>query len=193
VGEKVFVLILIGMEAKICEVEGCSNEVTAKGLCVTHYLRQRRHGSTDRPKFVREKLIEEGKSYCPKCNQTKILDDFIKDKHTAFGVSIYCRDCHRKKGKVRYRKHKDKHIDNRLRHDFGITLIDYNKLLEKQGGGCAICGKKSKESKTMLAVDHNHTTKKVRGILCASCNNGLGRFFDNTEYLAKAIEYLNRA
>lgn len=177
--------------SKNCTVEGCAGKSIAKGLCTTHYLRQRRHGSTDKPKFVREKLIEHGLSYCPKCNQTKPLDNFCKDKYTAFGVSIYCKICDREKGKLRYKNHKDKHINNRLRKKFGITLNEYHDLLKQQNGVCAICGNPPKENKPMLSVDHDHKTKKLRGILCSSCNQGIGLFHDNIEHLANAIKYLS--
>jgi hypothetical protein len=178
------------MKTKICKIEGCNNEVLAKELCNTHYLRQRRHGSTDRPKYVREKLVEQGLSYCPKCNKTKPLDDFNKDVHAAFGIAIYCKKCNRKKGRKRYQTHKNEHKNNQLKNDFGISLNEYNEMLKQQNDKCAICGKSSEENKPMLAVDHDHKTNKVRGLLCSSCNNGLGRFFDNTEYLTNAIKYL---
>jgi len=82
-----------------------------------------------------------------------------------------------------------------LRH-FGISLEDYQNLLETQGYVCAICGKPETiiDNRTKLirrlAVDHCHTTKQVRGLLCMGCNQGLGNFRDNPDYLAKAISYL---
>ena len=76
--------------------------------------------------------------------------------------------------------------DRYLRTEYGITLAQYEKLLEKQIGGCAICGRKEK----CLAVDHDHATARVRGLLCHSCNNGLGRFKDDPKRLRKAANYL---
>lgn len=76
-----------------------------------------------------------------------------------------------------------------------ITLEEYNTLLKKQNGVCAICG--NPEYVTMadgkprnLAVDHNHETGKIRGLLCTNCNKGLGHFKDNIEKLKIAINYL---
>lgn len=86
--------------------------------------------------------------------------------------------------------------NGRLRLEFGITLEDYNRILEKQGGGCAICGatrtgvKEPGKAEHSLYVDHNHETGEVRGILCSRCNFGLGQFQDNPELLMKAVDYL---
>ena len=83
-----------------------------------------------------------------------------------------------------------------LKKEFGITLDEYNGMLENQGGVCAICGNPERTRHNNsdrirnLAVDHCHETGKVRGLLCTSCNQGLGNFRDNPDYLAKAISYL---
>ena len=78
--------------------------------------------------------------------------------------------------------------DYQLKHKFGLALIGYESLLDEQGHVCAICG--NIDPSRGLAVDHNHETKKVRGLLCGSCNNGLGRFKDSAELLDKAAAYL---
>ena len=52
---------------------------------------------------------------------------------------------------------------------------------------CEICGKKDYRS---LCVDHCHKTNKLRGVLCSTCNAGVGQFFDNPDLLIKASEYL---
>lgn len=62
-------------------------------------------------------------------------------------------------------------------------------MFVEQKGVCAICGGPGGPHKS-LAVDHHHGTGSVRGLLCGNCNNGLGRFRDNPEFLAKAITYL---
>jgi uncharacterized protein YciI len=85
----------------------------------------------------------------------------------------------------------------------GITTEKYQEMLEKQGGVCAIC--KRPESGKRLAIDHDHSCcpdlidsharmtcgKCVRGLLCETCNRGLGLFYDSTETLQAAITYLN--
>ena len=64
-------------------------------------------------------------------------------------------------------------------------------MLDEQGGGCAICQKTPEENGRRLAVDHNHTTGDVRGLLCTQCNVGLGNLGDSVERLRSAIRYLN--
>lgn len=85
-----------------------------------------------------------------------------------------------------------------LKRTFNITLEDYKRMLDSQNGVCAIClseeTRKSPNGGTMhLAVDHCHTTGKIRGLLCWNCNTSLGKFKDSTENLARAIEYLKKS
>jgi len=74
-----------------------------------------------------------------------------------------------------------------LKRTYGLSLDDYNVLLDKQGGRCAICGEKP--NKRHLDVDHDHDTKMVRGLLCNCCNFGIGYFKYDLEKMAKAIQY----
>jgi len=81
-----------------------------------------------------------------------------------------------------------------LKAKYGITAEEYDQMLLKQENVCAICGLEAgggRGAESRLAVDHNHETGKVRGLLCNNCNNGLGRFKDNPELLRKAIDYLS--
>jgi len=81
-----------------------------------------------------------------------------------------------------------------FKRKFGITIDDYVIMFKQQNGVCAIC--KQKETFTMkgithsLAVDHNHITGKIRGLLCRSCNQALGHLKDNLDSLRQAIKYL---
>ena len=78
----------------------------------------------------------------------------------------------------------------RLRQ-YGLTIAEFNKLLESQGHKCAICGYDDKSDPNIFFFFfHCHTTGKVRGLLCASCNHGLGKFKDSQELLIAAAEYL---
>jgi hypothetical protein len=81
--------------------------------------------------------------------------------------------------------------DAYLRRTFGITQADYDALLERQGGGCAICGKPP--GKISLHVDHDHETGEIRGLLCVGCNNALGQFHDDPALLYRAIDYVGLA
>src|ERR1035441_7177670 len=70
-----------------------------------------------------------------------------------------------------------------LKRKFGMTMEQYNILFESQNGCCKICGKCQLELSKSLAVDHDHITMEVRGLLCQKCNLGLGQFDDNKELL----------
>jgi len=83
---------------------------------------------------------------------------------------------------------------------FGMTNDAFESLLKSQDNQCAICHKAFDEvrnampgcSRTTICVDHNHITDETRGLLCGSCNKGLGHFFENQEVLLSAITYLKR-
>ena len=79
----------------------------------------------------------------------------------------------------------------KLKHRYDLTLDQYNQLLYEQGFACKICGITAKDYGKTFAVDHDHTTGKVRGLLCSNCNTGLGLLNDDVETLAKAIIYLS--
>jgi len=84
---------------------------------------------------------------------------------------------------------RSKHHD--LKRSHGITLDDYHRILEKQGGSCAIC-QQGEGVFSHLAVDHCHETKAIRGLLCSRCNRALGGFRDSPDILKRAIKYLRR-
>lgn len=72
---------------------------------------------------------------------------------------------------------------------YGLLPSQYEALLSGQRGGCAICGTPPPPG-GVLCVDHDHVTKKVRGLLCQLHNTALGLFKDRTDHLAEAIKYL---
>jgi hypothetical protein len=77
-----------------------------------------------------------------------------------------------------------------LMRKYGMTLEQYDTMLEAQGGGCFICGRPPRED-ISLHVDHDHSTGKVRGILCFCCNNALADFQEDPELLKKAASYVS--
>lgn len=94
------------------------------------------------------------------------------------------------KGKATEKKYqKDNKVGQRradLKRLYNITPKDWDSILEAQKGRCAICGRTND-----LCVDHDHTTGKIRGILCRKCNKNIGGLGDNEEGLAKALAYLH--
>jgi len=130
---------------------------------------------------------------CTKCKQEKPLDTF--SQYTEKGVKKYrarCNPCRSEDQKKRYKQNPDVHRAYLLKQKYGLTLDDYDKLVEKQEGKCAICGTDQPNCHhKRFVVDHNHNTGEVRGLLCSTCNTGLGNFFDNPETLLKAAYYLH--
>lgn len=96
--------------------------------------------------------------------------------------------------KARWRAtHKTHRRDVNLRYNHGITLEEYNVLLKKQGGRCAICRRPPNKKGTLtsvLAVDHNHKTGALRGLLCNICNRYIGYIKESKRTLDRAKKYL---
>ena len=94
-----------------------------------------------------------------------------------------------------YKNPEDKRRHNRAhkyKNKYGITIEDYDRMLEDQGGRCAICRTNDPGgSGSRFAVDHDHKTGKVRGLLCTNCNTGIGLLQDDVLILEQAIRYLN--
>lgn len=86
----------------------------------------------------------------------------------------------------------DDRRDGIIRRQYGITLDQYNQMLEDQDYKCAICGNEDEVEGRRLAIDHCHTKNEVRGLLCGKCNRALGLFYDNKELLNNAIQYLDK-
>jgi hypothetical protein len=85
---------------------------------------------------------------------------------------------------------RDSKKNTNLKIKYGLTLEEFNSLLESQSFGCAICRVELTGGKD-THIDHCHETKRIRGLLCNSCNNGIGRFKDSPKLLKCAITYLS--
>ena len=86
-----------------------------------------------------------------------------------------------------YEANKDKVLEYQRIKKYGVSHDDYVKMCQKQNYLCLICGNKPK----ILHCDHDHKSKKIRGLLCQNCNRGLGMFHDDVSVLENAISYLN--
>ena len=125
---------------------------------------------------------------CAKCKIKKIVDLFYKSKSGAFGRSGQCKDCTNK-------NHKDKYCPQKayakaLKGKYNLTIADYDQLLLNQGNSCAICSGTETGHLGRFVVDHDHVTGKIRGLLCWSCNVGIGHLKDNPKILVSAANYL---
>lgn len=120
---------------------------------------------------------------CTKCQEVKPLTEFDKQKSGKYGRRSHCKSC-----REAYRKSPEGRREQKnrnLKREFDINLSQYEVLYDRQKGKCAICG-----TKTKLVVDHCHNSLDVRGLLCSTCNLGLGHFHDNVYKLTQAIQYL---
>jgi hypothetical protein len=101
----------------------------------------------------------------------------------------------RKAYQARYYAETRKKADNaetQLWSCYGIDFEDWARLYEKQKHRCAGCGRQLDFS-FLTHVDHNHTTGKVRGLLCKGCNNAIGETRDNPRILRALADYLERS
>ena len=81
--------------------------------------------------------------------------------------------------------------EQNVKTKYGLTPTEYDGLFSSQQNACAICKRLDAGTKRRWHVDHNHDSKKVRGILCHNCNVGLGHMKDNVELLRAAADYLD--
>jgi hypothetical protein len=128
---------------------------------------------------------------CSKCKIEKPLNDFPNDNRYKNRKKSKCKECFNIYNKEWWNSlSKDRRKNYALKIRYGITLLEYKKLLKKQKGRCAICFKKPTVTK-LLQVDHNHITNKIRGLLCDYCNrNIVGTLENNTSLIKQAMIYL---
>lgn len=136
---------------------------------------------------------------CPKCKQTKGRNFFHQNISRANGLQCYCKECSSKRGKEYLKANRE--TLRRKAYKYNIKMYwpelnrneahkEYIKLAKSQQNKCAICFKKAGSRR--LAIDHDHKTGKVRGLLCSKCNRALGYLNDDKELLRKAIIYLEK-
>ena len=118
---------------------------------------------------------------CRECGITATTKDglkhFLKDPSSKHGVKSICTNCNR---------------DYLFRKKYGITLPEYNNMLDSQSGMCKICNSdKAGGRYGRFHVDHCHNTGKVRGLLCHNCNRAIGMMNDDISVLKNAIIYLS--
>lgn len=113
---------------------------------------------------------------CTKCKLDKESAAFYSDSRSSTGLRPICKSCHR---------------NETIKRVYGLTSEDYDRMLVSQDGRCGICRRRS--LKRRLAIDHNHKTKAVRGLLCQRCNRALGSLGDNLENVMRFVRYLEAA
>ena len=145
---------------------------------------------------------------CSHCSLEKSDEDFYWHKNGGRKSSM-CKNCYiqsRKDYNSEWREqnadyikesaakkyNSEKRLEIHYKKEYDITLSDYDKMYAYQDGKCAIChGTDTKTPKNgRFCVDHDHDTGKVRGLLCASCNRGIGLLKDDPETVLSAYKYL---
>lgn len=116
---------------------------------------------------------------CRRCGEIKHASAFRSyGSKNAAGSEWVCKLCQNKESRNR-----------KLMTKYGLTFAQFSALLDSQEGRCAIC---RIEFDGEPSVDHDHQTNMVRGLLCTTCNTGLGMFKDSPERLRGAIKYLKK-
>ena len=121
---------------------------------------------------------------CPHCERNLSKTEF----RVRTGRNIlesWCNSCNNESAKKWYHANKEQVAASRRLRLFGLSETDHQNMVDSQDNLCAICGRA--ENGKALAVDHDHDTGEIRGLLCAYCNVRLG-WFD--EYRAETLAYL---
>lgn len=175
------------MEKSTCSM--CERKIHARGPCRVHYGVAARSGS-----------IDEAPMALPPVTEWHRLSDVDPDART--GICSVCGFTNvriRKNGKsaecmfVRNRNRGPGGGYRRsswVQRTYGLTATQFSALQERAGGRCEICGRAESETSRRLAVDHDHETGIVRGLLCGRCNTGIGLLGDSLQGLQRAIDYL---
>ena len=149
--------------------------------------------------------------FCRKCETSKPLTEFYKNRSAHDGLQSHCKVCqstrhhhwtdeqrvaHYERTSDWKRRNPEKAaaIQRRasLKRLYGIAPEEYDILLEEQGGACAVCGISAEDKPRPLAVDHDHETGEIRGLLCDACNLGIGCLQDSPALLESALTYLQK-
>lgn len=128
---------------------------------------------------------------CPSCKETKSITEYWKNQ-------CYCIPCHKEKQrKVWNSRSPKRRLEQHLKYKYSFSFENFQVMWEEQKGNCAICSLTLpdlliyEDRRRGYAIDHNHDTGEVRGILCLNCNSLLGLSGDNPKVLESAINYLN--
>lgn len=151
-----------------------------------------------------------GPKVCRNCKVTKGPEEFPRDRGHRHGRSSMCLPCaaahttyyrglvdpdvFRHRRTAEFGRNRETYRNQQLRKNFGITLDDYRAMLTEQQGLCRICNQAETKIRAgrliALAVDHDHVTGAIRGLLCNNCNHGLGHFKDSPDLLRRAALYI---
>lgn len=159
-----------------------------------YYLEKVSPNLKNKSKLTKEQIKQNYINKYTRINNTPERKKFMKE----YRLQPHQREKEKASGRAYKKRNPDVGKNGYLKRNYKITLDQYNQMLLDQNLVCAICLKEEtsvdkKLGKVKdLAVDHCHTTGKVRGLLCWKCNTSLGKL-DSIEYLQRAIDYLNKS
>jgi len=167
----------------------------AKAKVDPEYRKKRNEQSTNDPEarkaYMREYYAKHPEKFKTRTSEQRAKNNAARRKR--YAESHVVRAKHKAEVKVWRQANPNKRKSQQLKR-YGITLEQYNAMLESQGGKCAICEYSDDIGSTMFpVVDHCHAIGEVRGLLCMNCNQGLGKFMDSIQFLQAAIKYLRKA
>jgi hypothetical protein len=140
--------------------------------------------TTRRPRRTVQSVLTE--KTCPRCERTLPLERFVINRAQSRGIGGYCLPCHNDVVRENAIKNHGSTRSKHLKARYDLTADQVAEMIAEQDGMCAICDRKPAEH-----VDHDHATGAVRGILCFTCNVGLGNFGDDAELMRVAGDYLD--
>jgi hypothetical protein len=135
----------------------------------------------------------EGTKVCTNCGVEKDINEFYLrgGSYSPNSRKSKCKTCDIARVRKRHQENPERTKNNDLKRLYGITLNEYNQMLMEQNYCCRTCGTTEAGGKYgKFMVDHCHSTGKVRGLLCKSCNIALGEIKDNRQTLLNMVEYL---
>ncbi|HEY5411308.1 MAG TPA: endonuclease domain-containing protein [Caulobacteraceae bacterium] len=137
---------------------------------------------------------------CPKCRtaplepERRICDTCRRPRGSAYELALPPERLAALRASQRARSQSPAAREKRLVKQFGITLADFDRMLEEQEHRCAICRRHEDECTAGrwggLEIDHDHLTNRVRGLLCRRCNHALGLLDDDAARCLAAVIYL---
>lgn len=133
--------------------------------------------------------MQEATKYCPTCETTKPYSDFYKNRSHHDGLTSYCKVCTKAHMQRAHEANPRRRKGWSLKTTYGISLKEWDSMLEAQGHVCAICSTSEPGGRHGWHTDHCHQTGNIRGLLCAACNIRLG-VLENVEWRQAAEKYL---
>lgn len=164
---------------KLCEV--CGTEFKPKYY--NRVVRTCSQGCRNKLNAITRRALAASKieKKCSKCGEVKPMDEFHRRNSSPDGRHYQCKACALADAKKNGR-------GRSLKSRYGIDEAGRLSIYESQNGACTLCGKELSLGKSV--IDHDHSTGKLRSILCHPCNVGLGLFGDSPDRLRAAADYI---